>query len=428
MQFSITMMRNLFRSRILMITTIRILRFLILLKLLVIALVLIALALEAGAPVAALIYPALIANALLGLAAWVRWLEKKFGARYVPGLLAIAIVEQNVEYIYFEIIRPFQNYLQAMPVANLVMDTRRNEMFFLVLVLTVLAAFEYGYRGAAWSVALASTVHLGISALALGLRWVPALTWIFIPLQIILLVIVTFIVALLVEQQRAQQRELETAHRQLQQFAAMTDQLARSRERNRVARDLHDTLAHALTGLIVQLQAAQSLIAREPNAAHDAIAQAEQTARAGLSDARLAIRDLRTSPIASLGLIGALKQEIGVFEQESAATVSLVVADTLPQLNADQEETVWRVAQEALHNIARHANAQTVKIEIGATQKSVTLIIADDGIGFDPRAIPDNHFGLIGMRERLALVGGELKIESARGAGTRVVCELKIGS
>jgi len=84
-----------------MITTIRILRFLILLKLLVIALVLIALTLETGASAAALIYPALIANALLGLAAWVRGLEKKFGTRYVPGLLAIAIVEQNVEYIYF---------------------------------------------------------------------------------------------------------------------------------------------------------------------------------------------------------------------------------------------------------------------------------------------------------------------------------------
>ncbi|MBI5650369.1 MAG: sensor histidine kinase [Chloroflexi bacterium] len=411
-----------------MVTTIRILRFLILLKLLVIALVLIALTLEAGASVAALIYPALIANALLALAAWMRWLEKKFGARYVPGLLAIAIVEQNVEYIYFETVRPFQSYLQEMPVANLVMDTRRNEMFFLVLVLTVLAAFEYGYRGAAWSVALASAVHLGISALAMRLSWVPALTWIFIPLQIILLVIVTFIVALLVEQQRAQQRELETAHRQLQHFAAMTDQLARSRERNRVARDLHDTLAHALTGLIVQLQAAQSLLTREPNTAHDAIAQAEQTARAGLSDARLAIRDLRTSPIASLGLIGALKQEIGVFEQASAATVALAIDEPLPQLRDDQEETLWRVAQEALHNIARHANARKVTIEMRATQNVLTLIVADDGIGFDPRAIPENHFGLIGMRERLALIGGELKIESARGAGTRVVCELEVGS
>lgn len=410
-----------------MITTLNIFRFLVVLKLVVAMIAAAMLGVDAGINSAAVILPSIIATGLIAIAAWLKPLEKILGARFFPALLTAAIVEQNTEFIYLQIVRPFQTILFGSVMSNLILETRRGEMFFLVLVLTVLAAWQYGYRGANASLLFASVLHIAISVLAVAVGWVNNLSLLFLPLQIILLALITYIVAFLVERQRAQQRELETAHRQLQQFAAMAEQLARSRERNRVARDLHDTLAHSLTGLVVQLQAARSLLPQKPDDARATIAQAEKTARSGLDEARLAIRDLRSSPIASLGLIGALKQEISLFEQEGAASVTLAIAEPLPPLRAEQEETLWRVAQEALRNIARHANAQNVKIELGVVDGALKFSIADDGVGFDPRTMPENHFGVIGMRERVALLGGQLRVESAPGQGTRVECCLVLG-
>ncbi|MBI5305955.1 MAG: sensor histidine kinase [Chloroflexi bacterium] len=415
-------------ARLNMVSTIRILQFLIGLKIVVVLAVMGMLGIEAGWDIALIVAPSLIATTLVGIAAWLKPLERALGARYLPLLLGIAMIEQNIEYLYFEIVRPFQTYLLGAPFASFLADTRRNEMFFLVLVLTVLAAWQYGFRGALWSSIFAGGLHFAISLAAIALEWVPRLTAVFIPLQIILLVLVTYIVGLLVEQQRAQERELETAHRQLQQFAAMADQLARSRERNRMARDLHDTLAHSLVGLIVQLQAVRSLLPHRTDDASRELALAEQAARTGLDETRLAIRDLRASPIASLGLLGALKQEIAVFEQESAATVALDADEALPGLSEAQEEALWRVAQEALENIARHANATRVAIALRGEANRTMLTIADDGEGFDPRAVPANHFGLVGMRERVALIGGELRVSSAPGQGTRVECRVNQNS
>lgn len=421
-----TMWYEKFLAGLHMVSTLGILRFLIALKLLIVLAVVLLVGTQASWDVALIVAPSLVATALVGAAAWLTPLERALGARYMPILLGAAIVEQNSEYVYFEIIRPLQTFFMPPAFAGFLADTRRAEMFFLVLVLTVLAAWQYGFRGALWSSVFAGTLHLTISLVAMVFDWVPRMSVVFVPFQIILLVLVTYIVGLLVEKQRAQQRELESAHRQLQQFAATTEQLARARERNRMARDLHDTLAHSLTGLIVQLQAARSLLPHQLADAAQQLARAEQTARTGLEETRLAIRDLRASPIASLGLLGALKQEIAVFEQTSAATVTLAAHAPLADLSAAQEEALWLIVQEALENITRHANATRVTISLRGEPNEVTLTIADDGVGFDPRVVPPNHFGLVGMRERLALVGGALRVTSALGQGTCIECRLNL--
>ena len=424
----VTMLYEKFLVGLKMVSTLRILRFLIALKTTVVLAIVLIVGTQANWGVALVIAPSLVATVIVGVAAWLKPLARVLGTRYMPILLGAAIAEQNIEYVYFEIIRPIQTYWTPVAFANFLSDTRRAEMFFLVLVLTVLAAWQYGFRGALWSSVFAGVLHLTISLVALAFDWVPRMSIVFVPLQIILLVLVTYIVGLLVEQQRAQQRELETAHRQLQEFAAMADQLARSRERNRMARDLHDTLAHSLTGLIVQLQATRSLLPQQPNEASRELERAEQTARTGLSETRLAIRDLRASPIASLGLLGAIKQEIAVFEQANAAQVALDAREPLPRLSETQEEALWRIAQESLDNITRHANANQVNVTLGAETNEVVLTIHDDGAGFDLQHVPPNHFGLVGMRERIALAGGELRVTSSPGQGTQIECRVKTTS
>ncbi|OGO40294.1 MAG: hypothetical protein A2Z03_00985 [Chloroflexi bacterium RBG_16_56_8] len=401
-------------------------RFLVLLKTAAYLLAIVVLGFEGGLTGAMLMVPVLIGTMIIACALWLPPLARADGKRFFPLALGAAIVEQNLEFVYLQVLRPFQTMLERTPFANTIFDTRRDEAFFLVLVITVLAAWEYGKQGAVASTAFAGAMHLLISLGAVAVGWVAHMDLVFVPFQIGILFLVTYIVGTLVEQQRAQQRELERAHAQLQQFAATTEQLAISRERNRVARDLHDTLAHTLTGLIVQLQAALSLLPGATDEAQSAIHRAEQTARDGLNETRLAIRDLRSTPVASLGLVGALKQEVSTFEQESAAAVRLDVRENFPPLSAAQEETLFRVAQEALRNVERHAQARQVKVELRCAENVVTLSIVDDGIGFDAESIPSNHFGLIGMRERVNMMGGELQITTAPDQGTKINCRLAI--
>ncbi|MBI4789105.1 MAG: sensor histidine kinase [Chloroflexi bacterium] len=407
-----------------MTNTLQTARILILIKTAAYLLAIAILGFEGGLTGAMLMVPVLLGTMVVAIALWLPPLGRPGGRRFFPLLFGAAIVEQNLEFVYLQVLRPFQTMLERTPFANTIFNTRRDEAFFLVLVVTVLAAWEYGKRGAVVSTAFAGAMHLAISLAAVAVGWVAHMDLVFVPFQIGILFVVTYIVGLLVEQQRAQQRELERAHSQLQQFAATTEQLAISRERNRVARDLHDTLAHTLTGLVVQLQAARSLLPRSSDQAQSAIQRAEQTARDGLNETRLAIRDLRSSPVAALGLVGALKQEINTFEQESAAAIQFDVSANFPPLNAAQEETLFRVAQEALRNVERHAQAQHVRVELQCDGNAVVLSIVDDGIGFDPEGLSSNHFGLIGIRERVSLIGGEVRVTSAPNQGTKINFQL----
>src|SRR5512142_1209627 len=166
------------------------------------------------------------------------------------------------------------------------------------------------------------------------------------------------------QRQREQRQSLVEANRQVRHYAATLEQLAVTQERNRMSRELHDTLAHTLSGLAVQLEAARSLWRSSPERSHAMLEDALLATRSGLTESRKAIQALRASPLEDLGLTLALRTLAESAASRSGAALDLAIPATLEKLAPDVEQCLFRVAQEALENIVRHAEAQSITVRL----------------------------------------------------------------
>ncbi len=194
-------------------------------------------------------------------------------------------------------------------------------------------------------------------------------------------------------------------------------QLGAAEERNRLAREIHDTLAQGLTAVSLQLEAADALLegGAEDEQVRRAIQQALALTRANLEEARRSVMDLRAESLEGRSLSEALF----LLAEQLSAAVDFAVLGNHP-LNPRMETAVYRLAQESLNNIARHAQATHVRMELNMTAEEVTLVVADNGVGFDPATVPANRFGLLGMNERVRLLNGRMRLHSTVGKGTRI--------
>jgi signal transduction histidine kinase len=244
-------------------------------------------------------------------------------------------------------------------------------------------------------------------------------------MRIVLLYLVPLLVSILAERQRHQHTRLEAAHQRLRRHAATVEQLAVSRERNRMARDLHDTLAHSLSALTVQLEALRALIMHDPAAATEAVDEIAEVARHGLEDSRRAIQALRTGPVEELGLTGALRDTLRSLQERTGIQANLRVAGQARDLTDHELETLFRIAEEALSNVERHSRAQSVRVVLEYASDCTELTVSDDGGGFDPNGVDPDRYGLAGMNERASMIGAKLEVTSSPEGGTRVWCSLK---
>jgi len=238
--------------------------------------------------------------------------------------------------------------------------------------------------------------------------------------QTIILLIVGYATSDLVSRLRIQQHALEAANAQLRDQASTQVELTISRERNRMARELHDTLAHTLSGLTVQLQAIKAYWDIEPTTAKEKLDDALGTTRAGLKETRNALKALRATPLDDLGLALAIRQQAEAAADRANLDLQLSITEPLPLLAPDVTHCLYRVAQEAITNVVYHANARTLSVAIRSNGEGTQLTVADDGMGFDPNQDHPNHWGLAGMAERAQLAGGHLSIESQVDSGTTV--------
>lgn len=186
-------------------------------------------------------------------------------------------------------------------------------------------------------------------------------------------------------------------------------------ERNRMAREIHDTLAQGFTGVLLQLEAAEQVLPQEPGEAGRHLERARQLAREGLAEARRSVWNLRPATLEGRSLVDALA---GLAHRLEAEGLAVEVALQPVDLPPPAEEALLRVAQEALHNVRRHAQARRVRLELAASPAGVTMRVADDGCGMDTAEAAGRGFGLAGMQERLRARGGWLEIDSAPGRGT----------
>jgi two-component system, NarL family, sensor histidine kinase UhpB len=195
---------------------------------------------------------------------------------------------------------------------------------------------------------------------------------------------------------------------------------AQESERLRVAQELHDEVGQSLTAVLLQL----SRLARQmPEARRGEIADAQETARVSLEEVRRIARSLRPEALDDLGLGSALRVLAERIEEGSAIRVETHLERELPPLGEDEELVIYRVAQEALTNVARHSRAREATIELTTRQEAVRLRIADDGQGRDGSA---DGSGIRGMRERAVLVGGSLSVAPRPGHGLEVVLDLPL--
>lgn len=195
-------------------------------------------------------------------------------------------------------------------------------------------------------------------------------------------------------------------------------QLGAVEERNRLAREIHDTLAQGLTAVSLQLESADALLEAgvDPVRVRQTVQQALALTRANLEEARRSVLDLRAASLEKRTLAEALALLAGQADVPVAFTVAGGDRPLPPRI----ESGLYRIAQEALTNVSRHAQANQVKMQLVTTPAEVVLVVEDDGRGFDLAQIPENRYGLIGLNERVKLLNGRLQLESSPGAGTRL--------
>lgn len=216
--------------------------------------------------------------------------------------------------------------------------------------------------------------------------------------------------------------ELAEANDQLTRYAAEVAQLATMRERNRIARDIHDSLGHYLTVIGVQLEKAIAFDAVNREEARRAVKAAKRLTDDALTEVRTSVGALRETD-ETFTLESALKALVQNMQQ-SGLPVNLRWRGDEDGFSEQQLLTLFRAAQEGLTNVQKHAGAQQVLIEVSLDAETATLRLADDGIGFDPKAMRSGGYGLHGLRERVELVQGEMTLDRSPTGGTQLVVVL----
>ncbi|MBV9230458.1 MAG: sensor histidine kinase, partial [Chloroflexi bacterium] len=205
------------------------------------------------------------------------------------------------------------------------------------------------------------------------------------------------------------------------QRQALAGQNARMAERNRLARDLHDSVKQQAFAVSMQLGAARSLLDLKPKAARQHLEEAENLAHQVQRELATLIQELRPLALQYKGLAAALREYVTKWSRQQGIAADIHIEDGCA-ISLEAEEALWRVAQEALSNIARHSQASSVQISLTCEQGKVLLSITDDGWGFDT-AGKAAGVGLHSMQERMQALGGKVTVESKIGGGTRVLAQ-----
>ena len=239
------------------------------------------------------------------------------------------------------------------------------------------------------------------------------------------------------QQERDDLRQLnaELDHRvadrthEIQRLAEEARYAAVVRERLKIARDLHDTLAHSMMAMLTEIRLLKKLAETQPEALADELIEAEKAARQGLQEARAAIGQIRYNPVRDVGLGVALQDHLQLFADRTGLICHFDCDPSLATFSEERAETFFRIAEEALRNIERHARARNVTVSLRWIEDDGPLLqmaIIDDGVGFEPEVPHHGHYGLVGLREQAQLAGAQLSIVSEAQKGTRVTVALRL--
>ena len=200
-------------------------------------------------------------------------------------------------------------------------------------------------------------------------------------------------------------------------------ELAASQERAHLARELHDSVTQALFSMGLTLRTLELLLSSDPEGARTKLTELRELQKDALAEMRTLIFELRPSSLESDGLVQALRTHTTAVQRRTGLVI-VVDAEPIERMPLPAEEALYRIGQEALHNVVKHANAANATLKIWRDAGRVHLSVTDDGDGFNPDDVPRGHLGLIGMRQRVDLVGGELRVDSEAGSGTTIAASV----
>ena len=301
--------------------------------------------------------------------------------------------------------------------------SRWDTLIFLILPL-VYIAWQYPFTYVIAFCAVVTITEIIPTILLTRNEW----NWFFIAINItsiigrgFILGFIGWIESRLVELQRNQQRQLEISNRKLRKYTLTAERLAQSHERNRIARELHDTLAHTLSSVSVQLEAVKALFEVNPIESQELLSKSIENTRNGLKETRRTLKDLRSSELESLGLVGAINNVIQSARQRTGMHIEAILGKDLDSLDDETSHSIYRIVQEAIENIIRHSNASHASLLLQNHKNEIRLTISDDGSGFSRKIIHDKEsYGIRGMRERVEALGGTFTMDSQPQKGTRI--------
>jgi signal transduction histidine kinase len=222
------------------------------------------------------------------------------------------------------------------------------------------------------------------------------------------------------------ERRVAVRTREVERLAEESRYAAIVRERLQIARDLHDTLAHSMMAMLSEVRLLRKLQERDPEALPDELARAEEVAHDGLNEARSAINQMRGNSVRDTGLGPAISKAVERFRDRTGLAVAVEIEADAARFGDERAEVIFRMTEEVLRNIERHARASHLNLSLKAHGAHIALCIQDDGVGFDPGVSRPGHFGLVGLKEQAQMIGADLSIESAPDRGTAVRLSLRI--
>jgi signal transduction histidine kinase len=235
------------------------------------------------------------------------------------------------------------------------------------------------------------------------------------------------ILADLHEERRELERRVSVRTHEVERLAEESRYAAVGRERLKIARDLHDTLAHSMMAILSEIRLLRRLHSRDPGALASELARAEEIAHQGLGEARGAIAQMRANAVRETGLGPALANAFEKFIDRTGLAGDFSADPEAARFGDERGEAFLRISEEALRNIEKHAMATQVLVKLQVIDGThLELRVHDNGIGFDPQTPLPGHFGLIGLREQAELIGASLTIESRRNEGTLIVVSLPL--
>jgi PAS domain S-box-containing protein len=214
-------------------------------------------------------------------------------------------------------------------------------------------------------------------------------------------------------------RDMSDRDRMERELRRQEAEIAASQERAKLAQELHDSVTQALFSMTLTTRSAEMLLERDPSRVGEKLAELRELATDALAEMRGLIFELRPGSLDRDGLVTALRKHAAAVQGRTGMSVS-VEATEIDRVSLDVEETLYRIAQEALHNVVKHARASEARIALDSDGQVLRLSVTDNGAGFDPAKVPSGHLGLEGMRARAERLGGQFMITSQPRGGTRI--------